>query len=40
MLQSIGPKFCETILEYNFLDAQRTKQMLEEIEESANRIKE
>lgn len=40
MLQSIGPKFCETMLEYNFLDATRQKQILEEIEESANRIKE
>ena len=40
MLQSIGPKFCETILEYHFLDQQRTKQVLEEIEDAANRIKE
>jgi len=40
MLQSIGPKFCETILEYNFLDAARKQQILEEIEEYANRIKE
>ena len=36
MLQSIGPKFCETMLEYNFLDLARQKQILEEIEESAN----
>ena len=40
MLQSIGPKFCETILEYAFLDQNRQRQILEEIEESANRIKE
>ena len=40
MLQSIGPKFCETMLEYNFLDQARQKQILDEIEDAANRIKE
>ena len=33
MLQSIGPKFCETVLEYSLLSFQRCKNVLEEIED-------
>ena len=41
MLQSIGPKFCETILEYSQLDPSRLKQIMEEIEDHEhNRAKE
>jgi hypothetical protein len=32
MLQSIGPKFCETILEFVQLEPTRIKQILDEIE--------
>lgn len=33
MLQSIGPKFCETILEFVQLEPARIKQIFEEIEQ-------
>ena len=36
MLQSIGPKFCETIMEFHLLDPQRLKTIQEELEKITN----
>lgn len=36
MLQSIGPKFCETIMDYHQLEPVKLKQIVEELDKIAN----
>jgi len=36
MLQSIGPKFCETLMEYHLIEPARLKQIQEELEKITN----
>lgn len=36
MLQSIGPRFCETIMEYHQLEPTRLKLIVEELEKIVN----